>query len=128
MQEEPDKAEVENEASEDESPHPKARNLKSDEKKKVILGFVEILKNIQVNNKPLVVQATSRNINTNPDISIEEIKDVFKVPENSKVDFIRQLYIRSGLKILKEVFPDEEIINIPTLSFTEEGNSISLNF
>ncbi len=106
----------------------KPRNLKSTEKKQVILGFLEILKNIKVNNKLLVVNATTTRINTNPEISIEEIRDAFKVQETTKVDFIRQLYIRSGLKILKELFPDEEILNLPILSFTEEGNSISLNF
>lgn len=106
----------------------KPRNLKTAEKKEVILGFIEILQNVKVNNKPLITNATTSRINTNPDISIEEIRDAYKIQENTKVDFIRQLYIRSGLRILKELFPDEEIVNLPTLSFTEEGNSISLNF
>lgn len=107
---------------------PKARNLTRAEAKKVILSFIDILKNISINSKPLVINATSRAIATNPQITIEEIQKTLRLNDKSKLDFIRQLYIRSGLKIIKQLFPDDNILNIPVLSFEENGESISLNY
>jgi len=107
---------------------PKYRNLKNVEKKEVILAFVSILKNLSLNDKPLVVNATSRTITTNPNITIEEIQQTLGVQEKTKLDFIRQLYIRSGLKLLKELFPDDNILNMPVISFEENGQTISLNY
>ena len=106
----------------------KFRNLRREETKQVILAFIGIIKNVQINSKPLVVNATSRAIATNPQISIEEIQQTLGVEDKTKLDFIRQLYIRSGDKIIKELFPDENILNIPVLSFEENGASISLSY
>jgi hypothetical protein len=106
----------------------KPRNLKKDEKNQVIKAFVEILKNITVNGKPLVINATTKVIATNPDVPIEEIRSTFGVNDKSKVDFIRQLYIRSGNKLLKQLFPEENILNMPVISFEENGNAINLHY
>jgi len=106
----------------------KPRNLKRNEKNEVIRAFIEILKNITVNNKPLVINATSKIIATNPDVTIEEIQSTFGVTDKSKVDFIRQLYIRSGNKLLKQLFPDENILNMPVISFEENGNAVNLHY
>jgi len=106
----------------------KYRNLKKEEQKQVISAFMDILKNIQVNNKPLVINATTRAITTNPKITIEEIQRTFNIRDKSKLDFIRQLYIRSGSKILGSLFPNENILNLPVISFEENGHSISLNY
>jgi hypothetical protein len=107
---------------------PRPRNLKRNEKKEVILSFIEILKNIKINNKPMVINATTRSIATNPQISIDEIQTTLGIKEESKLDFIRQLYIRSGQKILSNLFPDENILNMPVLSFEENGHNIKLNY
>jgi len=104
------------------------RNLKRDEKKLVILAFIDILKNINLNSKPLIAAATSRAITMNPKVTVEEIQKTLGVTDSSKLDFIRQLYIRSGNSILKQLFPDENILNIPTVSFSQQGESISLNY
>jgi len=104
------------------------RNLKREEKKKVIIAFIDILKNIKINNKPMVINATSRAIATNPQIKMEEIQETLGVKESTKLDFIRQLYIRSGQKILDNLFPEENILNMPVLSFEENGHNIKLNY
>ena len=104
------------------------RNLKRDEIKKVIQGFIEILKNITINQKPLVINATTRALAMNPQITLEEIQDTLGIRDNSKVDFVRQLYIRSGPKLLKKLFPEENILNMPVISFEENGNSIQLHY
>lgn len=104
------------------------RNLKRDEKKEVILAFIDILKNIKINSKPLVINATTRSISTNPQVTIDEIKTTLGVKEESKLDFIRQLYIRSGQRILESLFPEENILNMPVLSFEENGHIINLNY
>jgi hypothetical protein len=67
-------------------------------------------------------------ISLNPDISIEEIQKTLKVQDKTRMDFIRQLYIRSGDKILKELFPEDNILNIPVMSFEENGHAVKLNF
>ena len=106
----------------------KPRNLKKNEIKPVIEGFINILKNITINQKPLVVNATTKTISLNPQITIEEIRDTLGIHDESKVDFIRQLYVRSGTKLLKQLFPEENILNMPVVSFEENGNSIRLHF
>jgi len=107
---------------------PKARNLKKPEAKLVILSFIDILKNISINNKNFVMNATSKMIATNPQISIQELQRTLGVNESSKLDFIRQLYIRSGNKILNQLFPEENILNLPVISFKANGESIALYY
>ena len=104
------------------------RNLRTPEKKEVVLAFLEILKNININSKPLIINSTSRGITTNPNITIDEIQKTLTIKDASKLDFIRQLYIRSGNGIIKQLFPDDNILNIPVVSFTVNGESISLNY
>jgi hypothetical protein len=106
----------------------KPRNLKKEEIKEVIKGFLDILKNININNKPLITRATTKSITMNPELSIEEIQSTFKVKDKTKLDFIRQLYIRSGNKLLKQLFPTENILNMPMVSFSETGPTISIHF
>jgi hypothetical protein len=105
-----------------------ARNLNREESKKVIVSFIDILKNISINSKPLVINATTRSISMNPNITIDEIQQTLQIKDSSKLDFIRQLYIRSGNKILKILFPEDNILNIPVLSFEANGEQISLNY
>ena len=106
----------------------KERNLKREEAKKVILAFIEIIKNIKINGKSLAINATSRAIALNPKVDIEEIRRTLGLQDRTKLDFIRQLYIRSGNKIIKQLFPGENILNIPVLSFEANGESIVLNY
>lgn len=107
---------------------PQSRNLKREETKQVILAFIEIIKNIKINGKPLVINATSRSIATNPQVTIQEIQRTLGLKDKTKLDFIRQLYIRSGNKILLQLFPEENILNIPVLSFEANGESVSLSY
>jgi len=104
----------------------KVRNLRKNENKKVIIAFLDYLKRIKINEKPLVLQTTANIINTNPDLSIEEIQQTLAIKDKTKLDFFRQLYIRGGHRVLKELFPDEEILNLPTVSFEETGNVIKM--
>jgi hypothetical protein len=106
----------------------KPRNLKKNEAKQVIKGFIDIVKTIKINNKPFAVNVTTKAIITNPEISIEEIQDTLKIEEDTKLDFLRQLYIHTCPKIIKNLFPDENILNMPTISFEENGNSIQLHY
>jgi len=106
----------------------KPRNLRKEEKKMVIQAFLDIIKNIQINNKPFITNVTTKMISLNPQITVEEIQRTIGVNDKTKLDFIRQLYIRSGSKILKELFPNDNILNIPVLSFEENGQAIKLNF
>jgi uncharacterized membrane protein len=106
----------------------KYRNLKKDEQKQVIKAFIDLLKNLKINNKAFVINATTKAISTNPQISIDEIQKTYSLRDKTKLDFIRQLYIRSGNKIVKKLFPDEDILNLPVISFEENGNLITLNY
>jgi len=106
----------------------KGRNLKKDEVKKLIQEFVKIVSGIKINKKLFAIEANSRLVKTNPDLTIEEIQKVLKVDDKSKVDFLRQLYIRGGQSILNKLFPNETIVNLPTVSFIEEGNAIKLSY
>lgn len=104
------------------------RNLRREETKEVVLAFIEIIKNITINGKPFVINATTRAIATNPQVKLEEIQRTLNVRDKSKLDFIRQLYIRSGLKIIKQLFPEENILNLPVISFEANGEVVSLNY
>jgi len=106
----------------------KARNLKRQEAKQVILAFIDLLKTLSINNKGFVVNANTKAISTNPQITIEELQKTLGITENSKLDFIRQMYIRSGNDIVKNLFPDENILNLPVISFKANGESISLQY
>jgi len=104
------------------------RNLRKEEVRLVISGFTSILDNIVINSKKLITSSNNRGVVTNPEITVEEIQDVFQINESSKLDFIRQLYIRSGDKLLKKLFPDENILNLPIISFEENGLHISMKY
>ena len=102
----------------------KPRNLRKQEAKLVVDAFIQILKNIKINGKPFVTASSKNFVTTNPNITIEEIQTTFNVPDETKMEFVRQLYIHSGTKILKKLFPDEEILNLPIVSFEENGATI----
>ncbi len=104
------------------------RNLKKDEVKEFMKEFAVVVKGIVINGKPFATSANLKTIGTNPDLSIEEIQKVLEVHDKSKVDFLRQLYIRGGHSITNRLFPDEVIVNLPTISFEENGNAINLNY
>jgi hypothetical protein len=112
----------------EEKPEKKFRNLKKDEKQETIKAFIAILKNIEINNKPFIVNSTTKSITTNPQITIEEIQKTLGIYEDTKMDFVRQLYIRSGTTILRQLFPEEDILNMPVLSFEENGHNIKLSY
>jgi hypothetical protein len=106
----------------------KFRNLKKEEIKLVINAFIDFLKDLEINNKKFIINSTPNMLTTNPKISIEEIQNTLKISESSKLDFVRQLYIRSGDKILRKLFPEENILNLPAVSFEENGLSIALRY
>lgn len=107
---------------------PKPRNLRKNEVKVIIKGFTKILENIYINDKPIIVSATVNSITMNPEVPMEEIQQVFQIREKTKLDFIRQLYIRSGTKLIKELFPNDNILNIPMVSFEENGQAIMMRY
>ncbi len=113
------------EAPTQESEKRKVRNLRKDEVKKVIRGFLDLIEPIEINNKKLVLHTSLNSITTNPELGIEEIRQVLKVKDKSKLDLFRQLYIRSGNNLLRELFEDD-ILNMPTVSFEEHGHVITL--
>jgi hypothetical protein len=106
----------------------KERNLKREEIEEFMKEFAKIISGIKINGKFFAKSANAKVINTNPDLSIEEIRATLKIEDKSKVEFLRQLYVRGGQSIIKRLFPDENIVNLPTISFMEEGNSIKLNY
>ena len=107
---------------------PKVRNLKKEENKKAIETFLALVEPIEINNKKLVLHTSMNSITTNPDLKIEEIRQVLKVDDKTKLDFFRQLYIRSGNTILKMAFPDDNILNMPTVSFEERQHVITFTY
>ena len=106
----------------------KARNLTKDEIKKVVLVYIKMLKNIKINNKPLIVNSRGNSFTSNPEISIEELQEFLKISDKTKLDFFRQMYVKSGYTIIKKLFPNEEIANLPVISFQENGAAITLNY
>ncbi len=106
----------------------RGRNLKKDEVKQFIIEFTRSVREIKVNGKPFANKTTPKVIGTNPDLSMEEIRHTLGIDDKTKVDFLRQLYIRGGSALLKKVFPGENIVNIPTISFEENGNAINLSY
>ncbi len=104
------------------------RNLKKAEVLEFIREFIVVVKGITINGKSFANSGTPKVIGTNPDLSIEEIRAVLEVNDKTKVDFLRQLYIRGGQSIINRLFPDENIINLPTISFEELGNAINLSY
>ncbi len=106
----------------------KGRNLKKKEVQEFIKEFLATVNGITVNGKPFAVSISLKAIGTNPDLSIEEIRKTLDVNDETKVDFLRQLYVRGGSGIISRIFPDENIVNIPTISFSETGNAISISY
>jgi hypothetical protein len=106
----------------------KGRNLKKEEVKDFIIAFTQTVKAITINGKPFANKVTPKVIGTNPDLTVEEINKTLNIDDSSKVDFVRQLYVRGGSSLLRTVFPEEVIVNLPTVSFTEEGNAIYLSY
>ncbi len=106
----------------------RGRNLRKDEVKEFVKEFIIVVKGIKINGKPFANTISPKTIGTNPDLTIEEIKKVLDVGDQSKVDFLRQLYIRGGQSIINRLFPDEVIVNLPTISFEEIGNAINLSY
>ncbi len=106
----------------------KGRNLKKEEVTIFVKEFLATVNGVKINGKPFANSISLKIIGTNPDLTIEEIQKTLKIQDSSKVDFLRQLYIRGGSSIISRLFPDENIVNLPTISFTENGNAIGLSF
>ncbi len=106
----------------------RGRNMKKAEVQLFVTEFANTIKGIKINGKSFANTANSKVIGTNPDLTIEEIRKVLEVNDQSKVDFLRQLYIRGGQSIINRLFPDENIVNLPTISFEEVGNAINLSY
>jgi hypothetical protein len=104
------------------------RNLKKDETKKVILAFLKNIEPITVNGKKLVLHTSPKSITTNPELSIGEIQQTLGVIDKTKLDFFRQLYVRSANKVIKELFPEDDILNLPIVSFEEHQHIIKLTY
>ncbi len=106
----------------------RGRNMRKEEVNQFVKEFVIVVKGITVNGKPFANSITPRVIGTNPELTIEEMQRVLEIDDKSKVDFLRQIYIRGGQSIVDRLFPDENIINLPTISFEENGNAINLSY
>ncbi len=106
----------------------RGRNLRKDEIKEFMKEFVVVVKGIKINGKPFANSVSPKVIGTNPDLTIDEIRTVLDVKDQSKVDFLRMLYIKGGHSITNRLFPDENIVNLPTISFEENGNAINLSY
>ncbi len=104
------------------------RNLRKDEVKEFVKEFTVVVKGIRINGKPFANSINRKGIGTNPELTIEEMQHVLDIKDKSKVDFIRQIYIRAGFSIIKKLYPDETIVNLPTISFQENGNEITINY
>ncbi len=107
---------------------PQGRNLKKEEVNEFIKEFIIVVKGITINGKPFANSISRKGIGLNPELTIEEMQKVLDINDKSKVDFIRQIYVRAGFSVIKRLFPDEVIVNLPTVSFQENGNEISLNY
>ncbi len=106
----------------------KGRNMRKDEVKEFIKEFVIVIKGIKINGKPFANTVSPKVIGTNPDLTIEEIRKVLDINDKTKVDFLRQLYVRGGYSIVSKLLPGETIVNLPIISFEENGNAIQLNY
>ncbi len=106
----------------------RGRNLRKKEVPEFIKAFLTTVNGITVNGKPFANSVSPKMIGTNPDLTIEEIRQTLDIKDESKVDFLRQLYVRGGSSIVSKLFPDEVIVNLPTISFEENGNAINLSY
>jgi hypothetical protein len=106
----------------------RGRNLSKEEVDDFMKEFARTIASIKISKKPFVISANKKLFQTNPELPIEEIQKILDIKDESKVDFLRQLYIRGGQSIINKLWPDENIVNLPTVSFTEEGNTIRLNY
>ncbi len=104
------------------------RNLRKPEVQEFIKEFLTLVNGIQINGKEFAVSVSPKTIGTNPDLSIDEIRQTLSITDESKVDFLRQLYVRGGSSIISRIFPDENIVNLPTISFEENGNAIGISY
>lgn len=103
------------------------RNLTTQEARKVIFNFNNSLKGLVINNKAFALGADEEYIHLNPEITIEEIRQTFGIKEENKLDFVRQLYLRTISNRIKTEIEDS-IANPPTISFTMSGENIQLNY
>ena len=102
------------------------RNLTSAEQIKAITAFTKSLESISIGTKQLVVASDSKTIAINPELTIDEIQAKTGAKEDL-LGFIRQLYIRTISSVVKKTI-DDDIANLPTVSFTINGNMIMLNY
>lgn len=103
------------------------RNLTKNETVECLGHFGKKLRTMQINGKPLITGADEKTIVVNSEISMQEIQQTYGIKENTLVDFIRQLYIRTISSIIKEAVKDD-IANLPTVSFSSNGHTINLNY
>lgn len=103
------------------------RNLTKDETKEVINAFFNFLKSIKINNKNLILNITQNQLVMNQNINMDEIYENFKIKENNIEDIISKLYLYKMHEIIKELIQDD-ILNIPIISFSQSGNIIKVNY
>ncbi len=106
----------------------RGRNLRKKEVQEFIKAFLATVNGITINGKKFANNVSTKAIGTNPDLSIEEMRKTLNIRDESKVDFLRQLYVRGGSSIISKLFPDENIVNLPTISFEENGNAINISY
>ncbi len=104
------------------------RNMKKPEVQEFIKAFLTTVNGIKINGKKFAISVSPKAIGTNPDLSIEEMRSTLGINDKTKVDFLRQLYVRGGSSIITKLFPDENIVNLPTISFEETGNAINISY
>ncbi len=121
---EPEKTEQEKKTEE----RANGRNLKKKEVVEFIKAFVTTVNGITINGKKFANRVSTKAIGTNPDLTIEEIRSTLGVNDANKVDFLRQLYVRGGSSIITKLFPNELIVNLPTISFEERGDAINISY
>jgi len=103
------------------------RNLTQPETVVVITAFGKRLQGIRINGKPLVTGSDEKTIVMNKELSLDEIKQQFPVPEDNILAIVRQLYIRLMSSVIQEKIGGD-IANIPTVSFIENNGLIQLNY
>jgi len=102
------------------------------DKNKIITKLFEKLLMFKLGSVPIVTMANKNIILINNEITLDDLNLFMKnngsvVQYDSFVDFIIEFYAIKASEILKEVGESPEA-SIPTISFTQNGNNIIVNF
>ena len=100
------------------------RHIEREEMSKIIMEFISILKEVNINGTPLITNTFNNDtIIIDPQLKIEIINKVLNLNESSLFNFIYNIYFYNLNKILEKCFGNYIFLNVPALSFLQTGEN-----